>query len=288
MAMYVVLINAGINIILDFVFIFFLGWQVRGAAIATIISQAISGSIVLWHFRSSRSVLRLRLKNMKIKPEIIRGIISIGMAPFAMQLAASIVNTLFNQDLARYGGDAAIGAYGVINAIIVFLVMPVIGINMGAQPIIGYNYGARRYDRVLETLKDAIIAGTLITSAGFIIMELFPRHLVGFFTRDAQLLSIGTHGMRIIVAMLPVVGFQIISGNFFQAIGKARKALILTLLRQVIVLIPALIILPRFFQLNGVWFAGPVADGIATLITLIVLLPEVRSLKSRWRDVAEE
>ena len=285
-AMNIVLINVGVNIILDFVFICLLGWAVKGAATATVISQAISSILVLWHFRSSNSLLRLRLKNMRLRPALVKGIVAVGMAPFVMQLASSVVNALFNQDLARYGGDAAIGAFGIINAIIMFLVLPVLGINMGAQPIIGFNYGAKRYDRVIEALRGSIVSATVITTMGFILMELFPRQMFSIFTDDASLIAIGTHGMRIIVMMLQVVGFQIVSGNFFQAIGKARSALILALLRQVIVLIPALIFLPRFFHLNGVWFAGPVADGLAVLITLMVLLPEIRTLRTMMDDAS--
>ncbi len=280
-AMYVVLINAGTNIVLDVFFILLFGWGVRGAAIATVISQGVSAVIVLMHFRSPRSTLKLKFANMRLRTDLIRGIISIGMAPFAMQLAASVVNSLFNQNLAHYGGDPAIGAFGVIGAISNFLILPVIGVNMGAQPIIGFNYGARRYDRVIETLKDAIIAATIITSAGFALLELFPHQMLAVFTNDTSIIEIGTHGMRLLILMFPVVGFQIVGGNLFQAIGKGRLALLLALLRQVVILIPALMILPRFWQLNGIWISAPIADGLATVITLLILLPELRWLRSQ-------
>ncbi|MGE5391222.1 MAG: MATE family efflux transporter [Deltaproteobacteria bacterium] len=286
-AMYVVLINAGTNIVLDIVFILWLGWGVRGAAIATVISQGVSAAIVLYHF-CYRSNLRLRLVNMRLHPNLVRTIFSIGMAPFAMQLAASVVNTLFNQNLAQYGGDPAIGAFGVIGSILNFLILPVIGINMGSQPIIGFNYGARHYDRVIETLKDAIIAATAVTTAGFVLLELFPGQMLGAFTNDAAIIKIGTHGMRLIILMLPVVGFQIVCGNLFQAIGKGRLALLLALLRQVVILIPALMILPRLWQLNGIWISGPIADGLATMITLLILLPEIRSLRNQHEVLPRE
>ncbi|MGE5422136.1 MAG: MATE family efflux transporter [Ignavibacteriales bacterium] len=287
-AMNVVLINTGTNIILDFLFIYIFHWGIRGAAIATIMAQAVSAVLILVHFRSGKSVLHLHLSNMRLNPKVMRGVAAIGMAPFAMQMAASLVNTLFNKDLARYGGDAAIGAYGIIGAIIMFIIMPIIGINMGAQPIIGFNYGARRYDRVLETLRKAIIAASAVVCSGFILLELFPRQFMIFFTNDASMVTIGTHGIRIIVLMLPVVGFQIVSGHFFQAIGKAPRALVLTLLRQVIILIPALLLLPRYFQLNGIWFSAPLADGLSTLVTLLVLLPEVNYLKTKWQESKQD
>ncbi len=278
-SMNITLINVGVNIVLDYVFIYLFGWAVRGAAIATVISQVVSSTLVFRHFCGPYSLLHLRLINLRLRPEIVKRVAAIGMAPFSMQLAASVVITLYNQNLARYSGDVGIGAFGIINSITMFLILPVIGIILGAQPIIGFNYGARLYDRVIEALKDVILAATVITSLGFIILELFPRQLLGVFTNDTGLLDIGTHGMRLIIIMLPVIGFQIVGSHFFQAIGKAGTALMLALLRQVIVLIPALIILPRFLQLNGIWIAGPIADGLAAIITILVLLPEIQTLK---------
>lgn len=283
-AMYVVLINAGINIILDAIFILLLGWGVRGAAIATVISQGVSAAIVLAHFRGPQSVLHLDFANMPLRAGLVKGIFSIGVAPFAMQLAASVVNTLFNQNLAHYGGVPAIGAFGIIGAIVNFLILPVIGINMGSQPIIGFNYGARHYARVVEALKDAVIAATIMTTTGFALLEIFPRQMLGAFTNDATIIAIGTHGMRVIVLMLPIVGFQIVGGNLFQAIGKGGIALILALLRQVVMLIPALLILPRFWHLNGIWASAPIADGLATLITLMILWPQVGWLRRQSKE----
>jgi len=280
-AMYVVLINVAINIVLDVLFILIFSWGVRGAAIATVISQGVSAAIVLGHFRGPHSVLKLKFPNMRLRLTLVKAIFSIGMAPFAMQLAASVVNSLFNQNLARYGGDPAIGAFGVIGAIVNFLILPLIGINMGAQPIIGFNYGARQYARVIETLKDAVIAATIITTAGFALLELFPRQMLAAFTSDASIINIGTHGMRLILLMLPVIGLQVVGGNLFQAIGKGRIALILALLRQVVFLIPALLILPRFWHLNGIWVSAPIADGLATIITVLILLPEIRRMRTQ-------
>lgn len=285
-SMNILLINVGVNIVLDFVFIYLLGWAVRGVAIATVIAQMLASAFAFWYFCGPKSLLRLRFKNLRIRLEIVREIMAVGMAPFVMQLAASIVYSLFNQNLARYGGDTAIGAYGIINVILIFLILPINGIIMGVQPIIGFNYGATRYDRVIEALKDAIIAATLVTGAGFIVLQLFSRQLLGVFTDNNSFLDIGSHGMRLMIIMLPVVGFQMVSSGFFQAIGKARTALMLALLRQVLFLIPALIILPRFLQLNGIWIASPISDGLAVIVTVSVLLVEVKSLKSQSHVVA--
>lgn len=172
----------------------------------------------------------------------------------------------------------AIGAMTVINAIVLFFMMPIFGINQGTQPIIGYNYGAKEYGRVKQALKLAILAGTTISTFGFIMTQFLTVPLIKIFNSDPELLAIATKGMRIFLIMLPVIGFQIISANYFQAVGKAPKAIFLSMLRQVIVLIPLLLILPKFFGLTGVWFAGPIADLTASLMTAFFLFNEMRHL----------
>lgn len=278
LAMMTQLINAGMNIILDYVFVFIFHWGLQGTAIATVISQAISATWVVLHFCSPRSVLKLRFKNMPLRFDLVKAIFSIGMAPFAMQLTASVVNILFNQGLGRYGGDAAIGAFGVISALTMFSIMPILGITQGLQPILGYNYGARQFVRVKKALWMGIFAATVIVTLFTLAVELFPETLLRAFTSDPKLLSIGVPGMRLYLLMLPLVGFQIVSSNFFQAIGKAHKSMLTALLRQVIVLIPMLLILPPFFKINGVWGAGPISDFIAAIATAIILAFELRHL----------
>lgn len=280
-AMLTLLINAGLNIILDYIFIYLLGYGIQGTAVATIISQAISAAWVILHFRGKNSVLKLRLKHLALRPDLMKAIFAIGMAPFFMQLAASVIVIIINQELARYGGDAAIGAYGIISTVIMFIIMPIFGINQGSQPIIGYNYGAQQYGRVKRTLKLAIIVATIIITVGFVGLELFPRLLLGAFTSDEELLRIGAHGMQLWILGLPLVGFQAVSANFFQAIDKAGKSMILSLLRQVIILIPMLLILPNFWGLDGIWYSGPLSDTAAALITAIFLLVEIRSLDKK-------
>jgi Na+-driven multidrug efflux pump len=200
------------------------------------------------------------------------------MAPFSMQLIASVISIIFNQGLANYGGDAAIGAFGIINTLTMFILMPIFGVNQGAQPIIGFNYGAANYKRVKETLMLAIIWATVIVTGGFILIQVFAAPLMGAFSSDEDLIRIGTHGIRTYLLFLPVVGFQIVSANFFQAIGQALTSMILSMLRQVILLIPLLLILPRFLGLNGIWYASPASDLIASIITAIVLVVKLRKL----------
>lgn len=277
-AMYTMLIGAITNIVLDPVFIFAFHLGIRGAAIATIISQFVTTCLVLYHFRYGKSNLKLHRKNFKLDKNIIISILSIGMSPFFMQVAASIVTVVSNNALKANGGDIAIGAMTVINAIAIFFLMPIFGLNQGTQPIVGYNYGAKQFDRVKKALKLAIIAGTCFSTTGFLMTQFLTVPLIKIFNSDPELIAVATKGMRIFLVMLPVIGFQIISANYFQAVGKAPKAIFLSLLRQVIVLIPLLIILPQIYGLDGVWYAGPVADFSASLVTGIFLFNEMRHL----------
>ncbi len=277
-AMYTTLIAAIINIALDPLLIFTFNMGIKGAALATIFSQFVSMLLVFHHFTIGKSNLKLYKKNLKLDTTIILSILSIGLSPFLMQVAASLVSVVTNNALKATGGDMAIGAMTVINAIVIFFMMPIFGINQGTQPIIGYNYGAKQYGRVKKTLKLAILAGTTISTFGFIMTQFLTVPLIKIFNSDPELLAIATKGMRIFLCMLPVIGFQIISANYFQAVGKAPKAIFLSMLRQVIVLIPLLLILPRFFGLTGVWFAGPIADLTASLMTAFFLFHEMRHL----------
>ncbi|RRD96256.1 MATE family efflux transporter [Clostridiales bacterium COT073_COT-073] len=278
-AMYTMLIGAGANIILDPIFIGPLGLGIQGAAWATIVSQLISNTWVMSHFFSKDSVLKFQRKYLRPDWELIKSIITIGMAPFIMQIAASSISAIANNSLRFYGGDLAIGAVTIVNSIAAFVVMPVFGINQGAQPIIGFNYGAKQFDRVKETWKLAAIAATIIVSTGFLLVQLFPELLIRTFTPNPELIAIGSSGMRKLMMFLPIIGFQIISASYFQAVGKASKAMMLSMLRQVIILIPLLLILPNYWQINGVWFAYPIADFCASIITAIFIFWELKHLK---------
>lgn len=278
-AMYSMLISAGTNVILDPIFIFGLDMGVRGAAIATVISQFVLTIWVMAHFLSSRSVLRLRLKNLKLEPGIIWNIITIGMSPFAMQIASSMVQATYNTQLVKHGSDVAIGAMGIINSVSIMIVMSIIAINMASQPIIGYNYGAKRFDRVRRTWDLGMVAATVIAVTAFILVELFPGTIIRLFNDDNQeLYTIGVTGIRIFVAMIPLVGWQIISSNYYQSIGKANISLFLTLLRQVIVLLPLLAIFPTLWGITGIWIASPVSDLIASCIVFLFFRSERKKL----------
>lgn len=287
-AMVTILIGAIVNIVLDPILIFGFGMGIQGAAVATVFSQFVTTVLVLNHFTSTKSKLKLHLKNLKLSGQVVLSILSIGMSPFSMQVAASIVTILANNALKTTGGDIAISAMTVINAIAIFFLMPIFGINQGSQPIIGFNYGAKAFDRVKKTLTLAIIAGSTLSIFGFILTQFWTQGLIGLFNSDPTLMAVTTKGMRIYLMMLPVIGFQIISSNYFQAVGKAPKAMFLSLLRQVIVLIPLLIILPRFIGLTGVWVAGPIADFTASVVTAIFLFNELRHLEDSHDSMVNE
>lgn len=279
-AMYTMILGAAANVILDPIFIFGFKMGVAGAALATVLSMALTCAWVLYHFFSGRTTLRLRPDNMGLKKQIVLGIFSIGMAPFAMQLAGSVISTLFNIQLIKYGGDLAVGAMGIINSVAMMVIFCVIAINMASQPIIGFNYGARQYPRVRQALKLAALSATAITIVGFAAVQIFPKAIIGLFNRsDPRLLEIGVRGMRLLLAAFFVVGFQVVGSNFFQAIGKARISMFLNLLRQVIVLIPLLLILPPLLGIDGIWLAGPAADLTATVITAYMIAREWRRLR---------
>lgn len=278
-AMFTMLIGAILNTILDPLFIFVFNWGIKGAALATVISQAVSAVWVLYHFLGGRSTLKFKSKNLKLNFSIAKNIVALGSAPFAMQLAASLLNVVMNKTLTTYGGDIAISGMGVVMSISTLILMPIFGINQGSQPIIGYNYGAKNYDRVKEALKLAIIGATGISILGYIGTQLFPAQMVAFFNpEDAELIAFGTRAIRIYLALVPIIGFQIVSANYFQAVGKPRQAGFLSLSRQVLVLIPALLILPRFFGLDGALMAGPVADLVASILTGIWITMELKRL----------
>lgn len=278
-AMLTMLIGAIINSILDPIFIFVFDMGMRGAASATVLSQFVSSAWVFWYFLGGKSLLKLHFKNLKLKPSVVAGILSLGAAPFAMQLAASVQNLILNTSLGVYGGDIAISGMGIVNSIVTLMIMPLFGINQGSQPIIGYNYGARKYDRVKEAYKLAVIGATAIVIVGWIFTRVCPRQLVYLFnSKDTELINFGTMALRRFMMFLPIIGFQIVSSNYFQAVGKPRHSALLGLSRQVLILIPALLILPKFFGLNGVISAGPLADLVSSIITGVFIFIEMRKL----------
>ena len=279
LAMLTMLISAGINIILNPLFIFGMKLGIGGSALATVISQAVSALWVLGYFFSNKSTLKIRLRYLRPKAAIVQAIATIGMSPFFMQLAASIVTVIYNFALIRYGGDLAVAAMGIVNRVAMLLLMPVMGISQGAQPIIGYNYGAQQYYRVFQTLKKAVLAASGISLIGFIFVQILDYYIIGLFNSNPELIAMGGKGLRIMLSLLPIIGFQVISAQYFQAVGKAKHALLLTMSRQVLILIPMIMLLPNFFGLTGIWLAGPIADLASAVLTGYFLYRELRALK---------
>jgi putative MATE family efflux protein len=270
-AMATMLIGAILNVILDPIFIFVLDMGIKGAAWATVISMAASTAFVMHHFASRKSLIRFRRKYLKPDRHIVWAIITIGISPFAMQLAGSLVNVVMNHSLQAYGGDLALGANGILSSVGMLLVMLVIGIAQGMQPIVGFNYGAGHHHRVMETLRLVIVTATCIMGTGWACCLLFPETIVRGFTSDAELTAISANGLRLSLSLFIVVGSQIAISQFFQSIGLAWKAIFLSLTRQFLYLIPALWFLPPFFGLDGVWYAAPISDGLAAVTAWVFL-----------------
>jgi len=280
-AMYTMIICAILNAILDPIFIFWFHWGIQGAAVATNISYIVGTVWVLSHFMKKDSNLRFKRKNFKLEKDIVISIISIGLSPFSMQLAASFVIILVNATLIHYGGDLAIGAFGIINSINTLIIMIIIGLNQGTQPIIGYNYGAKLYDRMFRTLKYAVMIATCLTTIGFITGTFLPAAMASLFTRDIELQAIATKALRISVIMFPIIGIQIVVTNFFQSIGKAKISIFLSLTRQFLFLVPCLLILPPIYGLTGAWAAMPVSDAFSTIITLVTIFYYKRKFRKK-------
>lgn len=278
-AMYATIATVIINTILDPVFIYGFGWGIRGAAIATIVAQIISLMWQLWIFSSKEELLHFHRGIFRLKRKIVFDSLAIGMSPFLMNMAACFIVILINQGLKKYGGDLAIGAFGIVNRLVFIIVMIVMGLNQGMQPIAGYNFGAKQYERVTKTLKLTIIYATGVTTFGFIIGMLFSDTVVGIFTSDAELIELSAKGLRIVVMFFPIIGFQMVTANFFQSIGMASKAIFLSLTRQMVVLLPSLLILPRFFGAAGVWYSMPISDLLASLIAGTMLVWQFRKFR---------
>ena len=285
-SMYATINTVVINAILDPIFIFWFEWGIRGAAIATVLAQIIS---LMWQFRilsNREELLHFRRGIYRLRRKIVRDILAIGMSPFLMNLAACFIVILINKGLKEFGGDLMIGAYGIVNRLGFFFVMIVMGINQGMQPIAGYNYGARQFDRVMRVLKLTMIGATCVTTAGFLIGELFPRVAVGLFTTDEELIRLAVEGMRIVFICYPIIGFQMVATNFFMSIGMASKAIFLSLSRQLLFLMPGLIFLPHIFDVHtswdgswGVWCSMPLSDLLASIVAFFMLTYQLRKFK---------
>lgn len=279
MAMYATLLSVVINVILNPLFIFTFKWGIAGSAWATVISQVISLTLQMIHFSRRDQLLHFQRGIYRLRGELVRAMLSIGLSPFLMNLCACMIVILINRGLQEHGGDMAIGAYGIVNRIAFLFVMIIMGFNQGMQPIAGYNYGARLYGRVLDVTRLTMRWAVGISTLGFLLCQLTPELIIRMFTSDSALIAVAVYGLRIVFAVYPVVGFQMVSTNFFMSIGKPRQAIFLSLTRQLIFLIPCLIILPPFLGQLGVWVSIPIADVMAAVITAILLVRQFRSFK---------
>lgn len=280
-SMMIVLVGTLINIILDPILIFTFNMGISGAAWATIIAQLVTAIMVIHHILSKKNQLKFDIRQLKPRSAITLSILSIGFAPFVMQLSSVVVSILSNNALKTHGGDMAIGAMTIINSVMVLFLMSAMGVTQGAAPIIGFNFGAKRFDRVKKILKLELIAVGAICTTTFILVQFFPVILSSIFTSDTGLISMASSGMRLLLLMLPLLSAQIVGASYFQAIGEAKKAALLGLSRQVLLLIPLLLILPPLFGLNGVWGSSALADLISSLIAII-------SLKSAFKHLNKE
>ena len=269
------------NIVLDFIFIRLWGWGIRGAAFATVLSQAL---VLCWQMKqltNKDEILHLKRGIYRLKRYLVENIISIGISPFLMNVCACIVVIFMNNQLVRYGGDMAVGAFGIANSIAMIFVMFIIGLNQGMQPIAGYNYGSQQTDRLMRVLKLTIFAATGVRIVGWLIAHLAPYFCARMFTTDPELIRQAIKAIQINMMMYPLVGFQMVVTNFFQCIGKVKISIFLSLSRQLFFLIPFLVILPQFFKLDGVWASLPSSDLLASLVAAFIMIAYLRRLKSQ-------
>lgn len=273
-AMISALISVGVNVILAPLFIFVFKWGIRGAALATICGQTVAFIWVLIHFLSPKSSIHFKLHNRWLSLAIVKRIYAIGLSPFLMNVCACVVVIFINRALLDYGGNEGnmcVGAYGIINRTTMFFVMVVFGVTQGMQPILGYNIGSGQFDRVKHTLRTGIWIGVAITMTGWLISEGLPDTVSRLFTTDETLITISREGFRIYFIVYPVVGCQIVIQNFFQSVGKPKLSIFLSLTRQLLFLVPFLILMPKLWGIKGVWAAMAASDFIAFITSIITL-----------------
>lgn len=279
-SMYNTLLSVIINIILTPLFIYKFGWGIKGAAIATVIAQA---TMLIWQIRifsDKREFIHLQRETFRLKKKIVVDSLSIGLAPFMMNVASSAIIIAINKSLSYHGGDIAIGAYGVINRTVTFFPLVVMGLNQGMQPIVGYNYGSKDYQRAHLALKYTILLGTIVLTIGFSVATFIPEQVSRLFTNDSDLIKAAAHGLRTVVFFFPLLGVQMVTVNFFQSIGNAKKATFLSLNRQVIFLLPLLIFLPNIYGVDGVWFSFRYADLFASITSITFLILHLRKISN--------
>jgi putative MATE family efflux protein len=270
-AMYATIFTVVLNTLLDPLFIYTLHLGIRGAAFATILSQFLA---LVWQFKlftNKKEMLHLKRGIYKLRSDLVKNIIGIGISPFSMNVCACIIVIFINNSLVNYGGDMAVGAYGIANKIAFIFVMITMGVNQGMQPIAGYNYGSQQIDRLMKVLKYAIVVATIVMTTGWLIAMLLPYPCARMFTTDQTLIEMSIKGIRINMLMFPIIGYQMVITNFFQSIGKAKISMFLSLSRQLLLLLPLLIILPPIFKVDGVWASLPASDFLSAIVAAVFM-----------------
>ena len=278
-AMYATMFTVVVNTLLDPLFIYVFDMGIRGAALATIISQILALSWQMSLFAKPAEILHFQRSTYKPDGEIVKSIISVGMSPFSMNVCACVVVIFINNGLLTYGGDLAVGAYGIANRVAFLFVMINMGVNQGMQPIAGYNFGACRYDRLMRVLKLSIIAATVVSVSGFLLSQLMPMQCARLFTTDQTLMNISATGISTMMIAFPLVGCQMVITNFFQSIGKAKISMFLSLSRQMIFLLPLLLLLPLIWGVKGVWWSMPISDTLSAVATIYMMARFMCKLK---------
>ena len=283
-AMFATIFTVIMNSILDYIFIFLLKWGIAGAAYATILAQIIALCWQIWLFSDQKQLLHFKRGIYNLNKTIIKNILAIGVSPFAMNVCACIVVIFINKQLAHYGGDLDIGAYGIANKVAFVFVMFVMGVNQGMQPIAGYNYGAQKLDRMIHVVKLSVLTATLIMTTGWLIGMFLPYYCARLFTTDTTLIQLGMKAIRISLLAFPVIGYQMVVTNFFQSIGKIKISIFLSLSRQLLLLIPLLAILPLFLEIDGVWYSMPISDFLSAIIAGWTMIVYMRKFNRMHRE----
>ncbi|MDA3839753.1 MAG: MATE family efflux transporter [Patescibacteria group bacterium] len=273
-AMTTMLVGAVINLILDPIFIFYFKLGVKGAAYATVISWIVGSLYVLYYYFKINTI-KISFHHLKFKLNIVKEIIAVGISSFARQIAVSIMTIVVNTSLATLGSSMALAAFGIISRLSMLAMMPIFGIVQGMQPIVGYNWGAKKFERVKESIFLSLKVSTYVSVFAFIVLFFFTKPIVSVFTSDTSLIELTSSALKIIVLMFPLIGLQVVAGGLYQSLGKARPAFILSILRQLILLVPLVLILPHYYNLHGVWYSFPISDFIAAVVTLIFIYREI-------------
>jgi len=282
------IIGAGLNIALDAVFIIALDMGVRGAAIATVLSQIVTSSYVIHYYLFRNSTLKIHLKNLIPEVRVLSEIFIIGMGAFFRTTGGSLAAIVINRSLAAHGGDLSIATYGIVMRLLMFLFMPIISVGQGLQPILGFSYGAKHYDRSLRSIKLAIIATTVMSTFAFLVVYLLPAPIFYIFTTDEALVAAGSNATRKIFLAACLLGFQMIGSVVFQSLGKAVPTFLTATARQLIFQLPLVLILPRFLGVNGIWYSFPISDVLSAILTLGLLIPQIKYLRKAWTDIRSE